>query len=760
MARIHDLERSGDWRQMWQLGEREAEAALKTDQPAVAALFLFAASRGYQMDHRYGQSLHAALRSRALAIQAGDWRTAALAAFAVAFTYYVTENRDLMREAGEQMLDYASRGTQRRMEMLSLMGAILWQLGERQQAVRHYRMALEEALDAEEPSRVAGIREQLGLRLLDMGQLEQAEAQLIEAYRQRVLFDRKQIGWSYYSLARLRLGQGRAGESLRLLEASLHAPSPGLRPSWLYYYRARALAALGRRDEMLKDLRRAIELSRQLRLHLPFGDAFRISAEGKLQEIYAWYAEESAAEFFRSGEPAHAVESFLSTEENRAHSLRARLWADDSWREQLPTAYWRTLEELRKAELAALARPELPTADSLRRLRARLAEMESQSGVAVAPCGEGRPALHAIQARLAESELLLSFLLGQERSLLWALDRKRLRLFSLPSKAALTAAVGAFRSAVEKDGAASWSRGAELWRMLFGQLEEADSRRDWIIVPDEVLFELPYAALPVAGARGRDRFLVERLSLRLAPSALFMITPSALDAAGFAAIADPITNRADTRWRGSGVLSRLFARRAASQLELPRLASSEGEVRLAAQQFGQRPALVLTGTEITPEAVRGMLKKRPEVLHLATHFYESTPSVPSPVVSLGLDSKGIMNALSESEIKLLQPAPPLVTLSGCGSGLGSLLPGTGLRSLTRAWLMAGSEAVLASLWPTSDSTGMFFAAYYGALARRRTGDRIRDAARALREAQRLAIAAGGWQAEPWHWAAYFLMGGI
>lgn len=76
--------------------------------------------------------------------------------------------------------------------------------------------------------------------------------------------------------------------------------------------------------------------------------------------------------------------------------------------------------------------------------------------------------------------------------------------------------------------------------------------------------------------------------------------------------------------------------------------------------------------------------------------------------------------------------------------------------LTRAWLTAGSQQVLATLWPVSDESTSFFAAFHGWLAGNGAADTLPVAA-ALREAQLTCLRSGGAIAEPRYWAGHVVL---
>ena len=74
--------------------------------------------------------------------------------------------------------------------------------------------------------------------------------------------------------------------------------------------------------------------------------------------------------------------------------------------------------------------------------------------------------------------------------------------------------------------------------------------------------------------------------------------------------------------------------------------------------------------------------------------------------------------------------------------------------LTRAWLMAGARAVVATEWATPDDVGIFFRRFYQHLRR----SSLRDPAEALRAAQIEALRSNDWRSQPSFWAGYFALG--
>jgi CHAT domain-containing protein len=95
----------------------------------------------------------------------------------------------------------------------------------------------------------------------------------------------------------------------------------------------------------------------------------------------------------------------------------------------------------------------------------------------------------------------------------------------------------------------------------------------------------------------------------------------------------------------------------------------------------------------------------------------------------------------------------LVTLSGCQTARGHLVPGEGIDGLSRAFLYAGAHSVMGTLWNAEDSSASdFMQKFYT----RYLHDHL-SAPSALRAAQ-LALVSGGAYRAPWYWAGFILEG--
>jgi CHAT domain-containing protein len=138
---------------------------------------------------------------------------------------------------------------------------------------------------------------------------------------------------------------------------------------------------------------------------------------------------------------------------------------------------------------------------------------------------------------------------------------------------------------------------------------------------------------------------------------------------------------------------------------------------------------IMTGRRATESTLKNV--SAPRIVHIATHGFflteadgsssnassESTRAInasvkiQNPLLRSGLalaganlhrggDDDGILTALEASGLNLW--GTKLVTLSACDTALGEVKNGEGVYGLRRAFVLAGTESLVMSLWPVSD----------------------------------------------------------
>lgn len=190
-------------------------------------------------------------------------------------------------------------------------------------------------------------------------------------------------------------------------------------------------------------------------------------------------------------------------------------------------------------------------------------------------------------------------------------------------------------------------------------------------------------------------------------------------------------------------------------------------------------ASLLTGEGATEAALKRVVA--PNILHIATHGFflqdmetsaagtrtamrgnGASVQIENPLLRSGLalagansrhgggSDDGILTALEASGLNLW--GTKLVVLSACDTGVGEVRNGEGVYGLRRAFVLAGSESLVMSLWPVSDySTRRLMTDYYQNLKQ----GQGRGAA--LRQVQ-LHLLKTNPQLHPFYWANFIQSG--
>jgi CHAT domain-containing protein/Tfp pilus assembly protein PilF len=186
---------------------------------------------------------------------------------------------------------------------------------------------------------------------------------------------------------------------------------------------------------------------------------------------------------------------------------------------------------------------------------------------------------------------------------------------------------------------------------------------------------------------------------------------------------------------------------------------------------------VLSGSQATEDTLKQV--SAPSILHIATHgfFLTDTPEnknsssgtraisanakIVNPLLRSGLalaganlhnkkGEDGILTALEASGLNLW--GTKLVTLSACDTGLGEVKNGEGVYGLRRAFVLAGAETLVMSLWDVNDYvTREMMTNYYKGL---RNG---LGRGEALRQVQ-LSMLKQKSKQHPYYWASFIQSG--
>ena len=637
----------------------------------------------------------------------------------------------------------------------------------------------------------------LALALLSAGRLDAAERAVLEVYRYRVLHNDPDVVYCYPILAEIEMRRGHLDQAKRLSQRGVDTATADPRGLPLHEFQRIHALVLQQRAEY-QDAHAAflaaLNTARRWRLDLLPADASRNAGETSLASLYDAALQNAAHLYFdRQQRPAKekgvnkiemAAEAWLQAEDWRAASLRRFIADGREWLTQVGGEYWEVLAEFRRLDAASLRHPSKEGTRKLELLQVRLAELESFAGAnhIIATASENFPsgkALSLYRRSLQRAQTLISFQLGAQVSHRWTLSSSGLTWTRLPPRAEIADLSVRFRNAVENGSSAAEKLGSELGNLLLGDLNaDAESARSWVLVLDDGLFQVPFAALRKRGRGGGgvDRFLVEQYALTSVPGAWSLLGKPVADWNGdFVGVADAVYNSADPRWAHAASDGSIRPVSAAARLrlidqsstdsrlsQLPRLAASRQEVYNSARAWNavQSPVMLM-GMDASLRGLTGALEHHPSVVHFAAHVIPNPSSLDRAYIALSLAPDAAPELLSTSDVGHLKLHDPLVVLSGCHSAIGTALRGSGLIGMVRAWLLSGAAAVVASLWPIPDDRGVIFESFYREL-RKEVGlgghTPVQSAAEALRRAQLEMLRSNSWRAQPKFWATYLITG--
>jgi CHAT domain-containing protein/tetratricopeptide (TPR) repeat protein len=198
--------------------------------------------------------------------------------------------------------------------------------------------------------------------------------------------------------------------------------------------------------------------------------------------------------------------------------------------------------------------------------------------------------------------------------------------------------------------------------------------------------------------------------------------------------------------------------------------------RGAPEERGGSSTILLTGRQ-AGEGILKRLAPQAGTIHLATHAISiegacharSTPAASSllhlsGLILAGANQRGSSIApdgedgiLTSEEIASLDlRGIEWVVLSGCQTGLGTVLKGEGIFGLRRSFQIAGARTLIMSLWPVTDHDAREWIVklYRARLDGRSSMDSIRAADRAVLEARRKAKVS----THPFFWGAFVAAG--
>jgi CHAT domain-containing protein len=374
--------------------------------------------------------------------------------------------------------------------------------------------------------------------------------------------------------------------------------------------------------------------------------------------------------------------------------------------------------------------------------------------------------LNLIQGQVLDDRTaILEYLMGETGSLLFCISKDSFHLIELPPSLDLQGSLTGYLSFLEDPSipaAKGLPAAQRLYQILLAPAEPfLPARVDrLIVVPDGILFRLPFEALVLPGGKaGTPEYVNDRFAVSYAPSASSIdpvrarpVGQYSKDALAFGVSKYPKPPRLD---KGSSplspaaVLDDIYERQGFAVDSLPHV---KGELADLKKRLTPDRIDAYQDQGATETALKALDLRAYRLIHLACHAFsdDSYPLRSALLMSPEVDDRED-GYLQVSEMYDLRTNADLVVLSACQTGRGALVMNEGNLGLPRVFFYMGAKSVLSTLWPVNDdSCALFMKFFYDAYFR---GDGKAEALRAAKKAMR-----GTRFAHPYFWASFTLTG--
>ena len=366
------------------------------------------------------------------------------------------------------------------------------------------------------------------------------------------------------------------------------------------------------------------------------------------------------------------------------------------------------------------------------------------------------PDVDDLRAALPANSALITVYLGETHGFVWNLDASGLKSYAIDDLQGVRQAAAATAQHL-RDRRDVRAPLATLSAAILPEELANDVERLYISVEGELSY-MPLGLL----ADPSGKVLVDHVAIINVPTPAILAgsgkeAPDSSEPLSAEVFSDPVFALSDSRFDGAqDALDADVSRASVLDNESwNRLGYTAREATELAAVIGEERVVAYAGFGATRETLLTVASKDSDILHLATHGIVNSgrPEFTGLMLSrFDADGNNIDGFVGMRDIYSLEIQAPLVVLSACETAIGREVRGEGLLGLSRAFMYAGADEVVASLWQVSDSaTATLMGAFYENYAR------SRDAASALASAKRTVKRNPRWR-HPYYWAGFVLYG--
>ena len=370
---------------------------------------------------------------------------------------------------------------------------------------------------------------------------------------------------------------------------------------------------------------------------------------------------------------------------------------------------------------------------ALQKVMLSLAAMETQANSLVTGRSRQPPSLEEVAAELPANTTLLHYHLTQEQGYVWRISNEEISVHKLGSGKTIHQLSTRLRASLSRPGGNTrWQAAAqELANAILAPVWPLVRTNNVVIAADGSLVQVPFAVLPVS--RGDDGIS------RLGQVAHLSYVP----------------------WTGVPTSSRVTQPLTATMMTVN--TTSSDSISLPGIDQEQAALRALVGTRLSTEALplvdtqaaQWTLEQPRDILHVSAHAFAhlTEPSI-SAITAYEdpYESLAKKQALTAIEIAKMNLQSRIVVLNACETGVVSDHIGNETNSLAGAFLNAGAEHVVSSLWRVPGvAAATFSKEFYRALGHEQASIEV-----ALSAAQRKMRSTRQWR-HPHFWSGFVLI---
>jgi len=362
---------------------------------------------------------------------------------------------------------------------------------------------------------------------------------------------------------------------------------------------------------------------------------------------------------------------------------------------------------------------------------------------------------------LPEKTAIIEYFVGEENIYMFFITRKDFSVHKLSNSKNINERTRNYIKLLSDNTKKNFfglAAGKKLFNELVGPVQKKLKKVNrLIIVPDGNLHYLPFEALINSSKKNQNRFLIEDYKMSYAPSSSSLINilsrkRKAESNKEFLAFADPVYDIEKPSSKGLAETNIFREYSVQMGFNFKRLSFSGEEVKKISRYFPKKMYKIYMREKAKEENLKEVDIDKYNIIHFATHgFLDEKNSIRSSLIfTLDNDPKedGFFQV---REIYNMRLNADLVVLSACNSGKGKLERGEGVLGLYRAFLNAGAQSVVMSLWNINDrATSDFMWYLYKNLSKGMTKEG------ALQKAKIKMIYSKF--SHPFYWAAFVLSG--